>query len=132
MKHLLDTNTCIRFINGRSEGIRRRLLATRSEEVCLCSVVVAELYFGAAKSRYPEATLANQKRFASRFASLPFDDACAETYAGIRADLERKGIPMGANDLIIASIALKHGLMLVTNNTGEFGRVAGLAIEDWS
>ncbi len=72
-----------------------------------------------------------QQEFLSRFTSLPFDDRAAMTYAEIRAELEGKGIPIGANDLMIAAIALANETILVSHNTREFGRVAGLTLEDW-
>jgi tRNA(fMet)-specific endonuclease VapC len=65
------------------------------------------------------------------FLSLPFDDRCAEHYGVVRTQLERDGRPIGPNDLMIAATAMAHDLVLVTNNTGEFLRVAGLAVEDW-
>jgi len=62
---------------------------------------------------------------------LPFEDAAAEKYAKARAHLAALGTPIGPNDLLIATIALAHGLIVVTHNTAEFGRVPGLSIEDW-
>ena len=123
MKYLLDTNTCIRHINGRSDAVTNRLLGLEENEAVLCSVVVAELIFGARRSQNPEKTLLKQRRFITLFKSLPFDDTCTETYADIRADLTAKGTPIGANDLMIAAIARTHNLILVTHNTREFGRV---------
>ena len=131
MKYLLDTNTCIRHLNQRSNAITEQLHNTPESEIIICSVVRAELYYGAMKSQNPEGTLNKQRRFAERFMSLPFDDAAALVYARIRAELERRGTPIGGNDLMIAAIALANGLILITHNTREFGRVAGLQIEDW-
>lgn len=131
MTFLLDTNTCIRYLNGRSESVRRRLEGLRPEEIALCSVVKAELYYGAAKSSRPEQNAANVQRFASRFISLPFDDAAAEVYGRIRASLERVGTPIGPLDFLIAAIAMAHEATLVTNNVDEFSRVEGLTWEDW-
>ena len=131
MKYLLDTNTCIHYINGRSQNVIERMNALEENEAVLCSVVVAELIFGAKRSQHPVKTLLKQRRFIILFRSLPFDDTCAETYADIRADLTAKGTPIGANDLMIAAIARTHNLILVTHNTREFGRVADLQLEDW-
>jgi tRNA(fMet)-specific endonuclease VapC len=131
MKYLLDTNTCIRHLNQRSETITRRLAGIHDSEIAVCSIVKAELYFGTAKSRMPETTMLKQRAFVERFVSLPFDDACAIQYARIRADLELAGTPIGSNDLLIASIALANGLILITHNLREFGRVSGLQFEDW-
>jgi tRNA(fMet)-specific endonuclease VapC len=131
MKYLLDTNTCIRYINGTSQAVFDRLNAQDEGDVVVCSVVKAELFYGAMHSQNPSKNLANQQKFLVLFASLPFDDAAAEHYGQIRADLARAGTPIGGNDLMIAAIALTHDLTLVTHNLKEFGRVQGLKTEDW-
>jgi tRNA(fMet)-specific endonuclease VapC len=131
MKYLLDTNTCIRHINGRSSAIAERIDALSEGDAVVCSVVKAELLFGAKRSNNPTKTQENQRKFLALFTSLPFDDAAAEHYATIRADLTKKGLPIGANDLLIAAIALANDLTLVTHNTREFERIAGLKLEDW-
>ena len=69
--------------------------------------------------------------FVAPFTSLPFDDACVSAYGRIRAQLEQAGRPMGPNDLMIAAIAVTHGLTLVTHNTREFERIVGLSLTDW-
>lgn len=131
MKYLLDTNTCIRYINGRSAGALAKLPTIAPDDVVVCSVVRAELWYGAAKSQDPERTHEKQNRFLRPYASLPFDDAAAFVYAGVRADLERVGLPIGPLDLQIAAIAIAYRMILVTHNTREFSRIAGLQIEDW-
>jgi tRNA(fMet)-specific endonuclease VapC len=131
MKYLLDTNTCIRYINGTSERVAAHVQALDKGEAVLCSVMVAELIYGAKRSQHPEKTRRKQQQFIDLFQSLPFDDTCAEEYATIRAELATKGTPIGANDLMIAAIAKAHSLILVTHNTREFGRVTDLHIEDW-
>jgi tRNA(fMet)-specific endonuclease VapC len=106
-------------------------LAEKSaEDVVLCSVVRAELAFAALRSRDVAANLAKVNQFISRFLSLPFDDDAAEVYGLIRAALADRGMTIGPNDLLIASIARARDLTLVTHNTDEFGRVPGLRIED--
>lgn len=89
------------------------------------------MFYGSSKSQNPAKNLARQKWFLNRFISLPFDDQAAEIYGTIRADLERKGTPIGVYDLQIAAIALANRLILVTHNTREFSRVQGLLFEDW-
>lgn len=131
MIYLLDTNTCIQFLNGSSERIRKRIEDLAGRDCALCSVVRAELVYGALKSARPEANLTRLRSFFDRFVSLPFDDAAASAYGQIRARLERVGAPIGPNDLCIAAIARANDLTLVTHNTSEFGRVAGLRLEDW-
>jgi tRNA(fMet)-specific endonuclease VapC len=131
MRYLLDTNPCIHFLNGTSAILRRRIEAAPEDRLVVCSVVRAELFYGAAKSLNPTRTLEMQERFLACFPSIPFDDAAANIYGVIRAQLERMGTPIGANDLLIASIALANDLTLVTHNTNEFARVPELLIEDW-
>ena len=131
MSYLLDTNVCIRYLNGQSPATRLRLQQTDPANVFLCSVVKAELLFGAAKSRASQQTLSKLERFFSAFESFPFDDPAAPVYAKVRAELERQGTPIGPNDLMIASIALARKLTVVTANTREFARVDGLQWEDW-
>ena len=131
MKYLLDTNTCIRYINATSQAVFERLNAQKQDDVVVCSVVKAELFYGAMHSQNPAKNLANQQKFLTLFYSLPFDDVAAEYYGRIRADLARVGTPIGNNDLMIASIALAHGLILFTHNLKEFQRVPRLRIEDW-
>ena len=131
MKYLLDTNPCVRYLTGRSDPLRRRVDAAGDADIVLCSVVLGELCYGAAKSLSPQTTLERQWEFVSRFRSLPFDDAAARAYGPIRADLERSGTMIGANDLMIGAIALANGLTLVTHNLNEFKRIPGLHVEDW-
>ena len=128
---LLDTNVCIRLLNRTSSKVAERLAGLQPSQVRLCSVVKAELCFGARKSSRPSENLRLLDSFFEPFVSEPFDDRCAEPYAAIRQDLERSGRPIGANDLLIASIALAHELTLVTHNIEEFSRVIGLRYEDW-
>lgn len=101
------------------------------QEIAICSIVKAELCFGAMKSANPERSFALQQAFSAQFVSLPFDDLAATTFGVIRAQLETKGLSIGAYDLQIAAIALANNLTLITHNTGEFARVDGLQIEDW-
>ena len=131
MSYLLDTNTCIRYLNGASEPVRRRVETISPDEIVVCAIVKAELFYGAMKSQHPERNLAKQRKFLDRFVSLPFNDQTAETYGRIRSQLERAGTPIGPNDLLIAAIALAHDVTLITHNTREFARVTGLRYEDW-
>jgi tRNA(fMet)-specific endonuclease VapC len=131
MKYLLDTNTCIRLINRRSTLLRQRILAIPADEIVVCSIVKAELFTGSAKSQTPTLTLTKQQQFLHPFKSLPFGNIEAAIYGTIRAQLEKAGTPIGSLDTLIAAIAMAHNLILVTHNTGEFSRVAGLQIEDW-
>jgi tRNA(fMet)-specific endonuclease VapC len=129
--YLLDTNVCIRVLNGSSRSVVSRLSTMDPSEIRLCSVVKAELIYGARHSARVSANLEHLNEFYDLYISLPFDDLCAESYAIIRAELAKDGRSVGSNDLLIAATALAHDLTLVTHNTKEFSRVAGLRIEDW-
>jgi tRNA(fMet)-specific endonuclease VapC len=131
MKYSLDTNTCIRYMNGRVPQLRQKLPTIPAQDIVVCSVVRAELFYGSAKSQIPQQSLDKQLRFLRPYATLVFDDNAAQHFAAIRADLEKRGLPIGAYDLMIAAIALANSLILVTHNVGEFSRIAGLQIEDW-
>lgn len=131
MKYSLDTNTCIRYLNRRSDALRQKLPTISAREIIVCSVVRGELAYGVAKSQTPEESAAKQRRFLEPYATLPYDDQAATVFGRIRAALERSGTPIGAYDMQIAAIALVHNLIVVTHNTREFGRIAGLRVEDW-
>ncbi|MEK7729893.1 MAG: type II toxin-antitoxin system VapC family toxin [candidate division KSB1 bacterium] len=131
MTYLLDTNACINYLNGRSEKIRQKLELLDPQEIVLCSVVKAELFYGAARSSNPEKNRDKINHFLARFVSLPFDDQAAEAYGSIRARLERMGALIGPNDLLIAAISVSNAITIVTHNTREFSRVDGLRLEDW-
>src|SRR6185295_15075505 len=103
---LLDTNICIAFLNGEDEGVRDLLLGLPREQVALCSVVKAELLYGARNSGKVEHNLARLERFFEPLRSLPFDDEAAARYGSLRAQLRREGRPIGANDMLVAAIAL--------------------------
>lgn len=131
MSYLLDTNACIRVLNGTSPRLVERLSAHSASEIRLCAVVQAELLYGARKSARVEQNLLLLKSFFAPFTSLPFDRSSAEHYGLIRAELEASGSPIGTHDLQIAATARAHDLTLVTHNTREFARVIGLRVEDW-
>lgn len=129
--YLLDTDVCIHLLNRADAGIMQQFRAHTPAEIALCSIVKAELLYGAYRSTRVDANLQRLRLFFSPLASLPFDDRCAETCAMIRMDLSAQGKLIGPNDLMIAAIARTHEATLVTRNLGEFGRVAGLNLEDW-
>jgi tRNA(fMet)-specific endonuclease VapC len=131
VRRLLDTNICVPLINRTDAKLAKRLLATDPATVVLCSVVRAELAFGARNSNRVADNLDRVERFCSAFDSLPFSDAAADSYGEIRAHLRREGRPIGANDLMIAAIAIAEELTLVTRNVAEFRRVPRLQMEAW-
>ena len=115
--YLLDTNTCIGYLKGRVVGVRQRLEAMPSSDVFVCSVVKAELFYGAMKSLNPERTLARQQEFLNRYISLPFDDQAALIFGQIRATLAALGTPIGPYDLQVAAITLVNSLTVVTGSS---------------
>jgi tRNA(fMet)-specific endonuclease VapC len=128
---LLDTDICIHLLNGREPGLLERFGSHSPNQLALCSIVRAELLFGARRSRRVEENIKRVRLFAEPLQSLPFDDRSAEYYGDIRADLAKRGCPIGPNDTLIAAIALVHEARLVTRNRREFERVGGLEIESW-
>ncbi len=131
MIYLLDTNACIVYLNRPISGVRRRLESLSPQDIAVCSIVKAELFYGANRSKNPQRTLALQLAFLNNFVSLTFDDVAAAIFGRIRAELATLGTPIGPYDLQIASIARAHNLILVTHNKSEFNRVNGLKVEDW-
>jgi len=131
VKFLLDTNVCIRVLNGSCRSVVERLERLDPVDVAISAIVKAELTYGARKSRHVAANLRLVEAFSEPFVCLPFDGRAADVYGSIRADLEREGRLIGPNDLLIAATALAHSLTLVTHNLSEFGRVPGLSVEDW-
>ncbi|MEA2109176.1 MAG: type II toxin-antitoxin system VapC family toxin [Pseudomonadota bacterium] len=129
--YLLDSNVCIHLLNERHAGIERNFRSRSPAEIALCSIVKAELFFGARYSQRVSANLQRLKQFFAPLASLPFDDRCAEEYGQIRAELTAGGRLIGPNDMLIAAIARAYDAILVTHNTNEFSRIVGIRIEDW-
>jgi tRNA(fMet)-specific endonuclease VapC len=131
MRYLLDTNVCIKYLNGQSDRICYKLEATPPGQAALCSVVRAELLYGALKSAQPERNAERLAYFFKGFPCLPFEERASEAYAKIRSQLEKSGTPIGPNDLLIVAIAVANQLTLITHNTKEFGRIDELDMEDW-
>lgn len=131
MIYMLDTNVCIQFLRQRHAGVVQRVQSHQPSELRLCSIVVAELYYGSQRSAQAAANRAKVDAFVQPYLILPFDGDAAEAHARIRRHLETLGLPIGPYDSQIAAIALVHGLTLVTHNTAEFARVTGLRMEDW-
>ena len=131
MKYLLDTNTCIRYINGRSQSIREKLPTVPVAEVAVSVITQAELFYGSAKSQTPLRSRRKQIDFLAPITILDFDSKATFIYGDIRAHLEQQGTPIGANDMLIAAHALSRSLILVTHNIREFERVPNLQLEDW-
>ena len=132
MKYFLDANICIYYLKGINEKIKIQLLMKHPDDIKIPSIVKAELLYGAEKSEKKTENLTKINEFLLPFEIVSFSDRETDFYAKIRSILENKGIPIGPNDLIIASIVLANEGTLVTNNTVEFNRIKDLKLEDWT
>lgn len=130
--YMLDTNVCVFLLNRSRPKLARKVLATRPGDVVLSAITVAELTYGAAKSRRPAEARAAVYVLLEAFALVGFDAPAVDAYGTLRADLERRGTPIGPLDMLIAAHSVSQGSILVTNNVREFRRVSGLRVEDWS
>lgn len=130
MKYLLDTNTLIYYFKGLG-NVKERLLVCQPSEIVLSSVVYYELQVGILKSTSPQKRIAQLAILKNQVSWVDFDEKSAEATAQIRVELERMGKPIGSYDVQITGMAMANDLILVTHNTGEFGRVSGLKLEDW-
>ncbi len=130
LKYLLDTNIVIYVIKRRPAEILEPFNANASR-MAISTITLAELMHGVEKSSQPEANFRVVEDFCSRLDVLPYTAKAALHYGSIRAALERVGQPIGVNELHIAAQARSEGLVLVTNNLGEFSRVPALQVENW-
>jgi tRNA(fMet)-specific endonuclease VapC len=132
MIYFLDTNICIYYLNGKYIHIKDRIKNENLNNIKLPIVAVAELYYGAFKSKRQEYNISRIEQFISKFAIVPFTMEAAIFYGQVRAELEKSGKPIGWNDIFIAAVTLAHGATLITHNVNEFSHIEGLAIEDWT
>jgi tRNA(fMet)-specific endonuclease VapC len=132
VRYLLDTNICIYIAKRHPPEVARQFERLHPGDVGISLITYGELLFGAEKSQQPERAHDRLQRFVELVPVLALPDECPRHYARIRAELERAGTPIGANDLWIAAHALAARLILVSNNLREFGRIAGLATENWA
>jgi len=130
LKYMLDTNIVIYVIKRKPIEVLDTF-NQHAEQLAISSITLAELLHGAEKSMYVERNLRKIEDFVSRLEVLDYTSNAAAHYGDIRADLERKGTPIGVNDLHIAGHARSEGLIVVTNNLREFERVEGLRTDNW-
>ena len=131
MRYLLDTNVCVDYLRGRFPSVVQRIHATSPDDLCVSSIVVAELRYGAHKSAKPEQNNQLLDRFLTEMTCVEFDLDAADLYGELRTGLEGRGEVIGPNDLLIAAHALSLGVVLVSDNLREFSRVPGLIVENW-
>jgi len=130
LRYLLDANLCIRVLRDRTPSLRDRF-NREADGLAISTIILTELLHGAAKSARPDANRREVENFAARLEVLPYDAAAAHHAADIRAALERQGRSIGSYDVLIAGHARSKGLVVVTGDRGELGRVDGLRCEDW-
>lgn len=131
MRYLLDTNVCIDYLTGRYPKLVERWQSLAPEAVSVSAIAVAELRYGAEKSARPVENHRRLDVMLEDLAVLHFDADASAAYGKLRAALERRGMPIGANDMLIAAQALAHELVLVTDNVAEFQRIRGLRLVNW-
>lgn len=130
IKFMLDTNICIFTIKNRPQEVREAFKRHHGQ-MCISTVTLMELIYGAEKSSNPERNLADVEGFAARLEVLRYDPEAAAHTGQLRAELVREGKQIGPYDQMIAGHARSRGLILVTNNRREFDRVPGLRVDDW-
>ena len=131
MNYLLDTNICIYLIKRKPPEVLQRFLQLSPGSVFISSVTTSELYYGAQKSQRVQTNLESLNHFLLSFRIVDYDESASFLYGELRADLEKRGQPIGPLDMMIAAHALSLDVPLVTNNTKEFERVKGLKLENW-
>lgn len=132
MKYMLDTNICIYAIKNKPEKVVKVLKSKQQEGLCISSITLSELEYGAFKSARPDKNRAAIMQLLCILDVLPFEDQAAVEYGRIRTYLEQKGMPIGPLDMLIAGHARAEDMVLVTNNVKEFERVPELKIENWA
>jgi len=132
VKVLLDTNICIYLIKQRPPSVLHRFASYRVGDIGISAITLAELEFGVSKSNQTKRNREALEQFLSPLEVVPFDREATAAYGRIRANLEKKGRPIGPMDLLIAAHALSLGARLATNNVREFKRVSGLRVENWA
>jgi len=131
MAYLLDTNVWIQVLNSSTSPVYSKVASIPSREIYICSVVYSELCYAAYRSPNVHKNLTHLENILAKFADLSLDRQSAKIAGKIRVRLSTLGNPIGANDLLIAAIALANDLTLITHKTAEFSRVDGLRYEDW-
>lgn len=129
--YMLDTNILVYAIRHPGDAVNDGIAEHVANDICVSSITYGELEYGVCKSAYPEQNRQALRQMLSGIPILDFDWLAAGHFGDIFAELERQGQRIGERDMLIAAHARSLNYTLVTNNTREFGRVPGLAIEDW-
>jgi tRNA(fMet)-specific endonuclease VapC len=130
LRYMLDTNTCISAMRVSATSKLAGRFNRHAEQLCISSIVLAELHYGAENSKRIAENLVEIEQFVARLqAVLDFDAVAAADFGRIRTALRKT--PIGPLDTLIAAHARSRDLIVVTGNVGEFRRVPGLAVENW-
>jgi len=130
LTYMLDTNICIYVMKAQPPGLRETF-NLNAERLCISSITLGELHYGAEKSARRADNLAKIEQFVARLEVLPFGERAAAHYGQVRAELARAGTPCGPHDMQIGGHARSEGLIVVTNNLREFERMPGVRTENW-
>jgi tRNA(fMet)-specific endonuclease VapC len=130
LRYMLDTNVCIHVMRQRSVTLLGRFVRSAGQ-LCISSISLAELHYGAEKSGRREQAMQAVNEFVAQLEVLPFLAQAAVHHGQIRAELERLGQPSGPYDMLIGAHARSEGLTVVTNNLREFARMPGVLVEAW-
>lgn len=131
MHYLLDTDICIYLIKKRPPEVLERFRQHSPQDVAISIITLFELEYGVEKSQYPQRSKDALAKFLLPLNLINLDRSSAIEAAIIRAQLEKKGMPIGPYDLLIAGLARSRDMTLVTNNIKEFERVDSLHLENW-
>jgi tRNA(fMet)-specific endonuclease VapC len=131
MTYLLDTDTCIYWIKDIN-SVRTKVRQIGWEQIYICSITVAELYFGAYNSQRVVENLARAEDFIQNLPVVPLTTPALRKFGELKAELRRLGQPITEFDLLIASVALTENYILVTNNTRHYSRITRLQLENWT
>ena len=132
MNYFLDTNIIIYAVKDTYPNLIKKFEETPSYNIVIPAIVKAELEYGASKSVNYKKTIDLYNKFINIYNTISFTDKETIFYGNVRTELEKKGMLIGANDMLIAATVLSHNGILVTHNVKEFSRISNLKIEDWT
>jgi tRNA(fMet)-specific endonuclease VapC len=130
LTYMLDTNICIYVMKRYPQALREKFNSL-ADQLCISSITLGEMHYGAEKSARRADNLTAIEHFVARLDILPFEAKAAMHYGQVRAELERAGTPCGPHDMQIGGHARSEGLIVVTNNLREFNRMPGVRVENW-
>ncbi len=131
MRYMLDTNVCIDYMRGTDSGIKKKLISCKQGDLYISSITLSELLYGVNKSSDVQRNRSALNNLLLKIDVLEYGAEASEYYGIIRNDLSRRGLVIGALDMLIAAHAASNDMVLITHNTSEFDRISGLKTEDW-